>query len=278
MHNKNSENKEKMENQNGGEYKRSLTEFLTNTDTNISQVERIVSGIAGGGLVAYGLKRRDTTGVVLAALGGLLGLRGATGHCQVYDALDIDKSNASLQNWLSGKVEVKKSVTINKSQSELFEFWRNFENLPQFMNHLEAVKSDDKTHSFWKAKAPLGTSVEWNAEITDEILNEKIAWRSLEGADIPNSGVVEFKPTTNRGTEVTVHLIYEAPAGKLGALAAKIFGEEPSQQVSEDLRRFKSLMEAGLIMKVDGQPSGREKLTDTKETKPEAATVKTAAA
>lgn len=258
--------------------KKSLTDILTNTDTNISQVERIVSGIAGGGLVAYGLKRRDKTGAILAAVGGLLGLRSATGHCQVYDALNIDKSDASLQSWISGKVEVKKSVTINKSQAELYQFWRNFENLPQFMNHLETVKKDDENNSYWKAKAPLGTTVEWNAEITDEILNEKIAWRSTEGSDIKNSGVVEFKPTTNRGTEVVVHLTYEAPAGKLGALAAKIFGEEPSQQVAEDLRRFKSLMEAGLIMKTEGQPSGRENLNETKTETKQTATAKTAAA
>ncbi|MBS1797640.1 MAG: SRPBCC family protein [Acidobacteria bacterium] len=239
------------------EKKQSLTDFLTNTEPNISQVERIVSGIAGGGLVAYGLKRRDTAGVLLAALGGLLGLRSATGHCQVYDALGIDQSDASVSEWLKGKIEVQKAVTINKSPAELYRFWRNLENLPQFMNHLEAVAETDSKHSHWKAKAPLGQTVEWDAEITEEVPNELIAWRSTENSDIKNAGRVRFKPTANRGTEVVVHLTYEAPAGRLGALAAKIFGEEPSQQVSEDLRRFKSLMETGLIMKVEGQTSGR---------------------
>ncbi|MCY7375816.1 MAG: DUF2892 domain-containing protein [Pyrinomonadaceae bacterium] len=236
---------------------KSLTEILTNTDTNLNQTERIISGVAGGGLIAYGLKRGDATGAVLAVGGGILALRGATGHCQIKDALGINNEETNSPSWFSGKVEVKKAVTINKSQSELFAFWRSFENLPQFMNHLESVITIDETRSHWKVKAPLGYTVEWQAEITDEVLNEKIAWRSLEGADIPNSGTVEFRPTANRGTEVVVHLIYEAPAGKLGSLAAKIFGEEPNQQVAEDLRRFKRLMEAGLIMKVEGQPSGR---------------------
>ena len=236
----------------------SLTKIITNTDVNLSNTERFVSGIAGGGLLAYGLKRRDATGAALAVVGGLLGVRGATGHCQVKDALDKTDGNTNLQGWLSGKVEVQKAVTINKSQSELFTFWRNFENLPKFMNHLESVIVVDETRSHWKANAPLGYTVEWQAEITNEVLNEKIEWRSMEGSEIPNTGKVEFRPTTNRGTEVVVHLTYEAPGGKIGALAAKIFGEEPNQQVSEDLRRFKSLMEAGLIMKVEGQPSGRE--------------------
>ncbi len=236
----------------------SLTKIITNTDVNLSNTERFVSGIAGGGLLAYGLKRRDATGAVLAVVGGLLGVRGATGHCQVKDALDKTNGNTNLQGWLSGKVEVQKAVTINKSQSELFTFWRNFENLPQFMNHLESVIVVDEKRSHWKANAPLGYTVEWQAEITNEVPNEKIEWRSMEGSDIPNTGKVEFRPTTNRGTEVVVHITYEAPAGKIGALAAKIFGEEPNQQVSEDLRRFKSLMEAGLIMKIEGQPSGRE--------------------
>lgn len=240
----------------------SLMKILTNTDVNLSDTERVVSGIAGGGLIAYGLKRGDAAGAALAVAGGLLGLRGATGHCQIKDAIETNKKSAggksSAQSWLSGKVEVQKAVTIDKSQAELFAFWRNFENLPQFMNHLESVITIDDTRSHWKAKAPLGSTVEWQAEITDEVLNEKIAWRSLEGADIPNTGSVEFRPTTNRGTEVVVHITYEAPAGKIGALAAKIFGEEPNQQVSEDLRRFKSLMETGLIMKVEGQSSGRE--------------------
>ena len=242
------------------ENSKSLTKILTNTNVNLTNTERFVSGIAGGGLLAYGLKRRDATGAALAVVGGLLGVRGATGHCQIKDAIDqTSGSTTNLQGWLSGKVEVKKALTINKSQSELFAFWRNFENLPKFMNHLESVIVIDDTRSHWKAKAPLGYTVEWQAEITDEILNEKIEWRSLEGSEIPNRGKVEFRPTTNRGTEVVVHITYEAPAGKIGALAAKIFGEEPNQQVSEDLRRFKRLMETGLIMKVEGQPSGREK-------------------
>ncbi|MBX7174585.1 MAG: DUF2892 domain-containing protein [Pyrinomonadaceae bacterium] len=238
--------------------KRSSTkEFMPNLEANVGNSERVISAVTGGALIAYGLNRRDTFGVLLSLLGGGLAFRGTTGHCEVYKKLGIDSANTNY--WVSGKVDVQKSVTINKSPAELFSFWENFENLPQFMNHLESVTILDDKHSHWKAKAPLGYTVEWDAEITNKIADEKIEWRSTENADIPNIGKVEFTATANRGTEVKVHLSYIVPGGKLTALAAKIFGEEPSQQVAEDLRRFKRLMETGLIMKIDGQPSGREK-------------------
>lgn len=237
------------------EKQKSLSDILTNTDTNVNQTERVISGIAGGGLIAYGLNRRDVVGAGLVVVGGLLGLRGATGHCQVYDAANF--STADAKEIQPTKIHVQKSVTINKPAAELYSFWRNFENLPKFMNHLESVKTMSEKTSHWKAKAPLGSSVEWDAELTSDIENEKIGWKSAEIAEIKNSGTVEFVSTSNRGTEVRVTLTYEPPAGKIGSLVAKFFGEEPSQQVAEDLCRFKRLMETGLIMSIEGQPSGR---------------------
>jgi uncharacterized membrane protein len=261
---------------------KSITDILTNMNTNVSPAERLVSGVAGGALIAYGVKRGDALGILLSVLGGGLTLRGATGHCQVYDAMDINTADETQRHLgagslkspftnraLTGKIHVKKSVTINKSPAELYQFWRNFENLPRFMAHLESVTVTGEKTSFWKAKAPLGTTVEWNAEITSDVENERIGWKSADDADIPNSGVVEFNPTRNRGTEVRVVLTYEAPGGKLGSLFAKLFGEEPSQQVYGDLCRFKSIMETGRIVTVEGQPSGRKE-----EWKPKAATAK----
>lgn len=259
---------------------KSIAEILTNKDVNVSRLERIASGIAGGGLAAYGLRRGGAVGLGLAAIGGMLGLRGATGHCQVYDALNFSSADGSTAASLPTRIHVQRSVTINKSQAELYQFWRNFENLPQFMTHLESVKVTGEKTSHWKAKAPLGTSVEWDAELTSDVENERIGWKSAEIAEVPNSGTVEFRPTSNRGTEVRVTLTYEPPAGKIGALIAKLFGEEPSQQVSDDLRRFKSLMEAGSIMTVEGQPSGREKISESpkKETNTTLETARTARA
>lgn len=229
-----------------------VKDFLTDMKINVSDGERMVSALAGSGLITYGLSKRGVMGAVLSLLGTGLLYRGATGHCHLYSA--VDKTTAEDPNT---RVHVQKSVTINKSQAELYNFWRNFENLPKFMDHLESVTVLDDKRSHWKAKAPLGYTVEWDAEATGEVENERISWHSVEGSEIPNSGVVEFRPTTNRGTEVRVTLTYEPPAGKLGSWIAWMFGEEPSVQVAEDLRRFKSLMETGLIMKVEGQTSGR---------------------
>ena len=194
--------------------------------------------------------------------------RGATGHCHVYDAAGINTSNVPegtrkspfKRGFLSGRIHVTEAVTINREISEVYQFWKNFENFPQFMKHVESVTKtgDDTWH--WKAKAPLGMSVEWGASITSDIEDRRIGWQSLEGSDIANSGVVEFKPKMERGTQIKVTMIYEAPGGKLGEWAAWALGEEPSIQVADDLRRLKMLMETGEIITIDGQPSGREPL------------------
>lgn len=244
----------------------SLSDFLTNLENNVGTPERVLSSIGGGALLLYGIRRGGVLGVLASVVGGSLALRGVTGHCHAYQALEIDTSDQSgnqaspfHKGLLTSKIHVKQSVTINKSPAELYQFWHNFENLPKFMTHLESVTTSDEKRSHWKAKAPLGTTVEWDAEVTSDVENERIGWKSVEGSEIPNSGVVEFRPTTNRGTELRVVLTYEPPAGQLGALVAKLFGEEPNGQVREDLRRFKQLMESGAIMTVDGQTSGRLK-------------------
>lgn len=246
---------------------KSVKDFLTDTSTNVSTTERVASTTAGGALIAYGVKRKDWVGALLAVAGGALAYRGATGHCQLYDALDVNTNERSLteraknkaSNWLEQTVEVNKTVTINKPAAELYKFWRNFENLPQFMDHLEAVKVIDDKHSEWTAKAPLGMQVNWKATITNDMENRRINWQSDEGADVPNRGMVEFTETKDRGTIVKVSLKYEPPAGKIGELAAYFLTEEPDTQVEEDLRNFKRLMETGEVITVEGQTSGRAK-------------------
>ena len=229
-------------------------------ELNVGEEERWVSAVGGGALAVVGLMRGGWSGALLALLGGGLVYRGVTGHCDLYERLEINTARrkgprASVAHGEGIKIE--KSVTINKSPAELYRFWRNFENLPRFMNHLESVRVLDPRRSHWVAKAPAGMSVAWDAEIINEKENELIAWRSLEDADIPNAGSVRFEKASNgRGTEVKVALNYDPPAGKLGVSIAKLFGEEPEQQVEEDLRRFKQLMEAGETPTTEGQPRG----------------------
>ncbi|HZN98534.1 MAG TPA: SRPBCC family protein [Gemmatimonadales bacterium] len=153
---------------------------------------------------------------------------------------------------IGGPIQVKEAITINRPRSEVYRFWHNFENLPRFMAHLESVQILDERRSRWKGKAPAGSTVEWEAEIIEDRPNELIAWRSLPDSTVPNMGSVQFRDAPGgRGTEVLVELRYQPPGGKIGALIAKLFGEEPKQQVKGDLRRFKQVMELGEIVHSD---------------------------
>jgi uncharacterized membrane protein len=156
------------------------------------------------------------------------------------------------RGWISRGIEVTEAITINRPRQEVYQLWHNFENLPRFMAHLESVQVLEERRSRWKAKAPAGTTVEWEAETIEDRPNELIAWRSLPDSAVPNSGVVRFRDAPgDRGTEVIVELKYQPPGGKLGALIAKLFGEEPHQQVKGDLRRLKQVMEIGEIVHSD---------------------------
>jgi uncharacterized membrane protein len=231
---------------------------------NLGKFERLLSGLGGGILVGYGLLRRDWIGAPIVAVGGTLVLRGATGHSFLYQLLHIDTSEHNTQIATSVShnqgIKVTRAVTIQKSPEELYSFWRNFENLPRFMQHLKSVTVTDLTHSHWIANAPAGREVAWDAEIINAKENELIAWRSLVDADIDNAGSVHFTPAPGgRGTVIKVVLEYNPPAGKAGMLVAKLFGEDPDTQVREDLRHLKEIMEAGEIPTTEGQPSGRSK-------------------
>jgi len=156
-------------------------------------------------------------------------------------------------------VKVVQSVTVRKPAAELYAFWRNLENLPRVIKHPVTITSTSPIESHWSVSAPFGDRrVEWDAIIFNDEPDRLIAWRSREGADVNNAGTVRFEPAPgDQGTEVTVQLEYEPPAGKLGALVAKLTGEEAGQQVKEALRRFKALMEAGEIPTTEGQPVGQ---------------------
>lgn len=186
---------------------------------------------------------------------GYMVYRGVTGKCLVYDAMGIKRTGA---NGSSG-VRVRRAMTINARREDVYQFWRNFENLPRFMKHLEEVHVLDSMRSHWKAKAPMGMHVEWEAEIIEDKPNEKVSWKSLPGSQIENAGSVIFLDAPGgRGTEIQVTIQYDPPAGSAGAAIARLLGEEPSTQVLTDLRRFKQIMETGEIATVRGQSSGRQ--------------------
>jgi uncharacterized membrane protein len=202
--------------------------------------------------------------MITAAAGALIA-RGGTGHCPVYAAAGFNTADGEddTRAALGGRrgVNVEEVVTINASADDLYTFWRNFEQLPRFMDHLVSVRQADYRRSHWVAKAPAGRTVEWDAEIINEIPGELIGWRTLEGADVVSAGSVRFRSAAGgRGTEVRVRLQYEPPAGKVGSTIAWLLGHEPSQTIREDLRRFKQLMETGEIATTKGQPRGRQSI------------------
>ncbi len=211
-----------------------------------SEAGRWASLIGGGALVLLGLRQRSLRGALMAVAGGGLAYKAATSQGGVQEALGMNQA-----------IKVEKTVTINQPVEELYRFWHDFENLPTFMKHLKSVKVVSDKRSHWIANAPLGASVEWDADIIEDRENEFISWASVEGADVDNSGFVRFKPApADRGTEVKVVIEYNPPGGAIGAAIAKLFGEEPEQQIGDELSRFKMLMEAGEIATNEGQPRG----------------------
>ena len=233
-------------------------EARARTNRNLSEFERWASIAAGGAFVAYGLSRLKSNGWLYAGLGALALRRGVTARCELYDAMGINTAGtmSDTRAALRGArgVNVLQTVTINQPIEMLYRFWRNLENLPQFMKHLDSVEKVTDTISHWRAKGPAGTLLEWNAEIFNEIPNKLIAWRSLEGADVVSAGSVNFAPDGGRGTRVTVHLQYSPPGGRLGAALARLFGADAETEIREDLRRFKQLLEANDVRATAGQP------------------------
>ncbi|WP_035863243.1 SRPBCC family protein [Cryptosporangium arvum] len=156
-------------------------------------------------------------------------------------------------------MELTATTTIRKPVPEVYAYWRDFENLPAFMAHLELVRTTGDRTSHWSAAAPFGTNVEWDAEITDETVAEIIVWRSTGDADVPNAGTVAFVLAPDGvSTEVHVALSYDIPGGTVGKAVAKYFGEEPHQQLDDDLRRLKQVLETGEVVRSDGSPWGKQ--------------------
>jgi uncharacterized membrane protein len=234
---------------------------------NVHQVERIASVVAGGALawcgVREGLKRHPVQGVALTLAGGALVRRGITGYCDIYRALGINNTNtgepgANATIPYQQGVRVDRSITVNANREDVYAFWRNLDNLPRFMKYVRSVKVMDATNSHWIVDGPAGQKLEWDAEIINEIPNELLAWRSLPGASINNTGSVRFEhAAAGRGTRISISLQYDPPAGQLAVMFAKIFGKDADSEIDTDLHRFKNIIEAGEIPTSSGQPSGR---------------------
>jgi len=214
---------------------------------NISSTEKWVSTIAGAALALAGYQRSSKA---LSLTGLALAARGISGFCPVSAAVGRNTASSDTRAALGGSrgVRVQASTTIYRPAQEVYAYWRQFDNLPRFMNHLQEVQEFGGGRSKWTATGPLGVPVSWDAEIINDIPGELISWRSVGDADVVSAGSVRFKPAGgDHGTEVRVTLQYDPPAGKVGATVAWLFGEDPQTQIEDDLRRFKQLLETGEI-------------------------------
>jgi uncharacterized membrane protein len=195
--------------------------------------------------------RRASTPRLAVAIGNVAGIAALDAYAAVRTSWQPDEPSEE------EAMHVKAAITVRKPREEVYGFWRDLENLPSFMNHVESVESDGNGRSHWKVKAPAGASVEWDAEVVEDRPGEALVWRAVDGSDVRNSGAVRFLDAPrDQGTEVHVEFDYGAPGGRLGEAVAKLFGEEPTQQAKDDLRRFKQVLETGFVVRSEGSPEG----------------------
>lgn len=218
---------------------------------------------------AFTEKRADATRLA-AATAAVAGVTALDIRCsqqlseQARTPSDMDRDVFDRATPRGRALPVKKAIIVNRSPEELYRYWGDLRNLPGFMKNLDSVELTGEKRSHWVAKGPMGKKVEWDAEIVEDRPNDMIAWRSVEGA-VPNWGSVRFEPAPGgRGTVVRVEMQYSPPGGLVGATAAKLFGRAPEQEIEEDLRRFKQVMETGEIITTEGQPAGRASSTSWK--------------
>ncbi len=204
---------------------------------NVGQTERWISMAAGAALAIYGLTRESMAGkAALSLTGGYLFYRGQTGYCALYDALGVNTAKG-----VSG-VSVEKTITINRSPEEVYRFWHNFENLPRFMEHLESVRILDNRRSHWVATVPGGMTLEWDAEMIDDVPNERISWQSLPNAEVQNEGSVEFRRIPGGATRLLFKATYSGPG--VGSATSKVLQYISEKQLEKELNQFKNLIES----------------------------------
>jgi uncharacterized membrane protein len=207
------------------------------------------SALLGGGLLGlYGLMRRSPLGIAASVAGLALLARGISNQ-----PLRSMLSGQSLGRSLGQPVDLEKTIHIDASPDEVYDLWSNYENFPRFMSHVSEVRDLGRGRSHWVVKGPAGTEFEWDSKLTEESRPRRLAWRSEPGAEIPNSGSVQFEPSRRGGTDVTVRMSYSPPAGMLGHGLASLLGGDPKRQMDDDLAHMKAFVERGMMPQDVGQ-------------------------
>ncbi|WNM62613.1 SRPBCC family protein [Candidatus Nitrospira neomarina] len=217
---------------------------------NIGAIEQVLSVGMGTGLIGFGLTQRGKGRILPILVGGSLLMHGFSNHSRLYEALGIDESYGTpIRHPLNRIVHFRKSICINRPAADIYAFWRDLNNLPRFMHNIVAVEILDDTRSVWHARGPFNKEVYWEAEILEERQNEMLTWRTIESeSNLEHEGVLSLRRAAgNRGTILSLDCRWSPPGGVFGAAMAKLLPDDPARQVSEDLRRFRQLMETGEI-------------------------------
>ncbi|HEY0017806.1 MAG TPA: SRPBCC family protein [Longimicrobium sp.] len=236
---------------------------LVGGEVNVGTVERWASMFGGGYLAGAGIKKGGAGGALMGLVGAILLHRGATGHCNVYTALGVDTSSTGARpadgampaTGAAAGVRLEASITVNRMAEELYAYWRDFTNAPSYMDRIISVRALDDRRSLWTAEGPRGAAIEWMSDLTEDVPNRRIAWHSLPGSDLPNRGSVEFTPGRLGETTVRHTLEFDPPGGMVGEAIARVMQGMTKEMVQADLRRFKTLMEAGTTVGA-GAPAG----------------------
>jgi uncharacterized membrane protein len=240
-----------------------LVEFITHNRhaVNMASWDRAGSILIGGLLTGSGLAR-GPRGLPRALVGAALIERGVTGHSLFYEIFGfrtapLGQGAATTSVPYELGLRVDRSITVNLPRPEVFRFLRNLSNLSQFLSHVQSVTETGEGRSHWVVRGPAGHSFDWDAVLHNERDNELIAWRTLPGSDVDHAGSVLFRDAPwGRGTEVRIELQYNPPAGAAGALISSLWGEEPTQQIDDDMLRLKQILEIGEVLTTKGQPRG----------------------
>ncbi|HEX8907519.1 MAG TPA: SRPBCC family protein [Longimicrobiaceae bacterium] len=234
---------------------------------NVGRNERIASVVGGAGLGLLAARQKGIGGALLGLAGAWLIARGASGHCFVYDAMDVDTSDepspsrgpiTAAEN--EPGVSVNASITVNRTPDEAYAAWRDFEQAPRYMDRITRVEILDPTRSRWTATGPMGRSWTWESQVVEDVAGELIAWESLPGAELPNRGWVQFLPAGGDGrqTEVRYFVEFDPPGGIIGDAIASVFHDAPKEMIRGDLRRFRQMVESAETTTATAQSSGEE--------------------
>jgi uncharacterized membrane protein len=214
---------------------------------NLPDSARAASALGGAALIAAAVPVQSRSLRMLIATLGLAFLyRGVSGRCPWYESRGIDRRHSSSGVPGDTGSKIEHSIEIHRSPQVLYDFWHNLEQLPRVMRHVESVHRMSDRRSQWKVRGPLGKTIEWEAEIINDVPSTLIAWQSLPGCTVRNAGSVWFEPNGNGGTRLKVALEFDPPGGAVGTSLSALLGRSPQRDLEEDLSNFKEFAEREL--------------------------------